>query len=305
MSFSTDLKNELQVIMPKNVHCRYAELAGVISISGRMMQISGEDMFAIRVDSDAMEELVLKLIRMSTDIPDSVITRENEKQHHRKVIIPGKYYDELTVRLKLQAQDSRICVNEIITERNCCKRSFLRGAFLAGGSVSSPEKSYHMEISVPTGSEAEKLCGIMTGLHQSAKLIKRKDRYVLYVKDGDTISDTIGAMGASNSVMEFENIRILKDIRNNINRAVNCDTANMAKTANAAVKQIDDINYVISKVGIDSLPDPLRDMAKVRLEYPYLSLSELGEKFTPTLGKSGISHRLKKLSQMAESLRNE
>ena len=194
-------------------------------------------------------------------------------------------------------------VNDIITERSCCKKSYLRGAFLAGGSISNPEKSYHMEISVPTKTEALKLQGILNAFSPGAKVISRKDRFIVYIKDAETISNTFGIIGASKSMMEFENIRILKDLRNSINREVNCDTANMAKTANAAAKQIDDINYCLSHINPEDMPEALREMAEVRLKYPYLSLKELGDKFTPPLGKSGINHRLKKISDMADKLR--
>ena len=305
MSFSSDLKIELLDIIPKNIHCKYAELAGFISINGRFIPSEEGTDFAIRVENDEMEEFVLKLMRMTTGIPDEDIVREDNKSHHRKLIIPEKHFEsELRARLKLADENSRATVNDIITERNCCKKAFLRGAFLAGGSVSNPEKSYHMEISVPTESESEKLLHILDSQSGGAKVLKRKDRFVVYIKDAETISDTIGVMGASKSMMEFENIRILKDIRNSINREVNCDAANMAKTANAAAKQIDDINYVMSHMKLEDIPDGLREMAEKRLEFPYLSLKELGDKFTPPLGKSGINHRLKKISAMAEAIRS-
>ena len=304
MSFSSDLKIELLDIIPKNIHCRYALLAGFISINGRLIPTENGADFAVRVESDEVEDFILKLIRMTTGIADEDIVRENEKTHHRKLIIAEEDFEkELRPRLKLGSENNRVTVNDIITERSCCKKSYLRGAFLAGGSISNPEKSYHMEISVPTKTEALKLQGILNAFSPGAKVISRKDRFIVYIKDAETISNTFGIIGASKSMMEFENIRILKDLRNSINREVNCDTANMAKTANAAAKQIDDINYCLSHINPEDMPEALREMAEVRLKYPYLSLKELGDKFTPPLGKSGINHRLKKISDMADKLR--
>ena len=307
MSFSSDLKKELMEVIPKNKHCRYALLGGIISVNGRVENADSADkngLVCIRVESDEFETFVSKLIKIAVDIPYEHVISSQEIMHHRKLIITDeKDSERLRNGLKVYNSGSRLCTNEMLTERSCCKQAFLRGAFLAGGSLSSPEKSNHMEISVPTEAEADKLCRIISSLHLSAKCMKRKDRYIVYIKDGNTISNFIGVLGASKSMMDYENVRILKDIRNNINREVNCDAANMAKTANAAAKQIDDINYVYAHVKPEDIPEGLREMAEIRLEFPYLSLKELGDKFTPPLGKSGINHRLKKLSAMAESIR--
>ena len=191
----------------------------------------------------------------------------------------------------------------MVIQQTCCKKAFLRGAFLAGGSISSPEKAYQIEIACTTEGNADRILSILKALHLEARSIQRKNRYIVYIKDGDTISDFLGVTGGMNSMMEFENIRILKDIRNSINREVNCDTANINKVVNAAAKQIDDINLIIEKRGLDSLPEQLRAVAELRLLHPHLSLTELGEKLDRPLGKSGVNHRLARINEIAEKIR--
>ena len=305
MSFSSDLKNELNNIIDKSIHCRSACLAGYISINGRMQEFEEKEALIIRVDSDDTEAGILRLIRMVTHIPDDMCLCQNEKKHHRKIVIIGAdNIDEMMLRLKLSRYDNRFSVNPMLTQRECCKRAYLRGAFMAGGSIGNPEKSYQLEIATLSESEARRLSSILEKMNLCCGIVEHRDRYVVYIKDGDTISDMLGLMGASKSLMEFENIRILKDIRNGVNREVNCDTANMKKIARSSAKQIDDINYIISKNGIDFLPENLREIAVARIEYPYYSLKELGELFTPPLGKSGVSHRLRKISEYANELKN-
>ena len=304
MSFNTELRNELVSISDRAVHCRIAQLAGYISINGRMEEYEDSEVLAIRVDSDESEAMVQRLIRMITKIPDETVLCKNEKKHHRKVIITGDT-EELFQKLKLRRYDNRLSVDGIITQRGCCKKAYFRGAFLAGGSVGDPEKSYQMEIATLSQKEADRLINILSVMDMKAGLVEHRDRFVVYTKNGDTIADMLGFMGAASSLMNFENIRILKEIKNSINREVNCDTANMAKVARSSAKQIDDIQYIVSTVGMDYLPEGLRDIAVMRLEYPYLSLKELGEAITPPLGKSGVSHRLRKLSDIADKLRDE
>ena len=304
MSYSSDVKAELLGVFPKAVHCRMAELAGIISISGRIQFTDGKKFMAIRSDNDDFEEKVVRLLRVVLSDSDDFYTKSNELKHHRKILIgDGTDIDTIFLKLKLKEDGTRISVDEMITERACCKKAFLRGAFLAGGSIGSPEKSYQYEIPTLSESEADKLIRIIELFDLKARKVKRRDRYVVYVKDGNTISSILGHMGAVNSLMEFENIRIVKDLRNVVNREVNCDAANMAKIAGAARKQLEDIEFIESKAGLESLPENLYEMAVMRKMYPYLSLTELGEMFDPRIGKSGVNHRLRKLSEYADGLR--
>lgn len=304
MSFSSDVKKELTDIVPKNIHCRKAELAGVIAINGRLEISKNTKTFIIRAENDILERKIRKLSGLVISEGEDYLELRNEKLHHRKLVILGDDISrEYFTRLKLGISGSHISVNEMITERNCCKQSYLRGAFLAGGSVGSPDKNYQLSITCAERSEAEKLCKIAESIHLTFKIQEKKDSFAVYIKDGDTISGFLAAVGAANSVMEFENIRILKDIRNNVNREVNCDAANIRKAAGAATKQIEDIRYIKEHGGLEILPDNLRTVALARMDYPLLTIKELGEELSPQLSKSCINHRLRKISEIADELR--
>ena len=193
--------------------------------------------------------------------------------------------------------------NGLILQNTCCKRAFIRGAFLAGGSMSDPNKSYHFEIVCHTLDQGKQLQSVMQSFDTDAKIVERKGHYVVYLKEGSQIVDMLNVMEAYVALMNLENVRILKEVRNTINRKVNCETANINKTVNAAVKQVEDIELIRERIGLDNLPDNLREMALLRLEYPEATLKELGNYLEPPVGKSGVNHRLRKLSAIAEDLK--
>ena len=184
------------------------------------------------------------------------------------------------------------------------KRERIREAFIQSGSISDPEKFYHLEIVFTEETEAVAMKELMENFGLDAKIVERKGHFVVYLKEGAQIADMLRIMEASLALMEFENIRIVKEMRNSINRQVNCEAANLGKTISAAVKQIEDINYICNTVGLENLPEGLAETAKKRLEHPEAALKELGELMDPPLGKSGVNHRLKKLSELAENLRS-
>ena len=196
-------------------------------------------------------------------------------------------------------------VKNMILRHNCCKRAFIRGAFLAAGSMSNPEKSYHIEIVCMAMKKAEQLKSVINSFGLDAKVVGRKKAYVVYLKEGSQIVDLLNVMEATNALMDMENIRILKEIRNTVNRKVNCETANINKTVSAAGKQIEDIRYIQNQIGLKELPEALLEMAQVRLEYPNASLKELGDLLSTPIGKSGVNHRLRKLSEIAQRLRDD
>ncbi len=183
-------------------------------------------------------------------------------------------------------------------------KGLIRDAFLRSGSISDPEKFYHLEVVFTSHEEAESIKKMLEDFDLDAKIVERKGHYVVYLKEGAQIADMLRIMEAPLALMEFENIRIVKEMRNSINRQVNCEAANLGKTISAAVKQVEDIKFICSKVGLDNIPESLAETAKKRLEYPEATLKELGELMEPPLGKSGVNHRLKKLSELAEDLRS-
>lgn len=278
MSFSSDVKKELLYVVPSSRHCRLAELAALVTMSGQLM----DDLWQA---NDENKRAVNKAEKLMSLLDIDV----NSEDGHQA--------------LKLSKQNESFVADRILIERACCKQAYLRGAFLASGSITDPEKSYHFEI-VSGGSEhADLVFYILSELGLEPKMIARKKQYVVYLKDGSMIVDALNIMGAHISLMDMENVRIVKDMRNSINRRVNCETANINKTVNAAVKQMDDIRYIEETKGLKFLPDSLRTLAELRMEEPELPLKELGEMLTPPLGKSGVNHRLRKISEIANKLR--
>ena len=193
-------------------------------------------------------------------------------------------------------------IHNVVVQNVCCKRAFIRGAFLSAGSISDPEKFYHFEITCASMRKAKQLQGLMASFDIEARIVLRKRYFVVYVKEGSQIAELFQIMEAPVALMELENIRIVKEMRNSVNRQVNCETANINKTVSAAVKQMEDIRYIQDTIGLESLPENLQEMARVRLERPEATLKELGEALEPPVGKSGVNHRLRKLSLMAEEL---
>ncbi len=301
MSFSQNLRKELCTRKEKYQERLIAELSGFLTVNGRWR----DDSLEIRAENDELEEKVRLLISAVFNYSSESLVLSEEIKHHRKLILndKAKIY-EILLKSGLKNY-GRFFISDGRNEKTSeIGQSYLRGNFLAGGSVGTPEKSYQLELLERTEIEAYHVLKMMNVQGVPAKLIIRKnDRYVIYVKDGNAISNLIGMMGAPNSMMEFENARIVKDMRNSINRENNCDTANITKTANAASQQITDIHLIESKLGLHSLSESLRDVAKMRLEYPYLSMKELGEQMIPVLGKSGVRHRLNRISDIAEGLR--
>ena len=191
---------------------------------------------------------------------------------------------------------------ERLLEADCCRRSYLRGAFLAAGSMSDPEKGYHLEIVCHGTEEAERCLSLLAAYGLKGRRVARKTMTVVYLKEGDEIVDVLNLMGAHHALLEFENIRVLKDMRNKVNRRVNCEAANLGKTASAALRQIEAIEKIDQTVGLSSLPASLREIAEVRRDNPDFSLQELGEALRPPVGKSGVNHRLRRLMEIAETV---
>ena len=296
MSFSGDVKRELGKQYSKGRHCQLAELAAILEMVGRVQ----EKPCILEITSDNMVVLEKYAVLMR-QLFEVDITKPLEGNIVEKILTTLKFFKEDGLALPLDEQR----VDGLLVQNVCCKRAFIRGAFLASGSMSDPNKSYHFEIVCRTMEQAEQLQQLMNGFETEAKIVERKGHYVVYLKEGAQIVDMLNVMEAYVSLMNLENVRILKEMRNSVNRKVNCETANISKTVNAAVKQLEDIELIRSKLGLDQLPQNLREMALIRLEYPEAALKELGNYLTPPVGKSGVNHRLRKLAEIAEDLRGE
>ena len=196
-------------------------------------------------------------------------------------------------------------INERLVRKECCKRSYLRGVFLGAGSLSDPENSYHLEIVTNSEEYSEALVQLMNAFGLDPHISSRKNNLVVYLKESEQIVDYLNIIGAHHALLELENIRIQKDMRNQVNRLVNCETANMNKTIDAAFHQTQNIELIAARLGFEKLSPQLRAVAEARLDNPEVSLKELGQLMDPPLGKSGINHRMRKLEEIAEQLREK
>ena len=194
-------------------------------------------------------------------------------------------------------------LNLNLNSKNEILRAIVKGSFLATGSVNNPENKYHLEVSFVEKKNAEYILNICKENDVNLKLLEARKKYILYIKEGEEISKFLALIGANKAVMNFEDIRAKRDIKNNVNRLVNCETANLNKTINASVNQINDIKLIQKLNKFDELPEELRVLAGLRLEYPDATLKELGEYLEPPLGKSGVNHRIKKIHEIAEELK--
>lgn len=315
MSFSGNVKDELSHQMSVARHCKIAEIAAIISLCGRI-QISVEDEYTIKIHTEtiAVARKYFTLLKSTFQISCEVSVRQNSylKKNKTYMVAVREHEDSLRVlrAAKLMNAQGEILEDlsiqsNLVVQQTCCKRAFIRGAFLAAGSISAPEKFYHFEIVCATLPKAEQLRTIMKTFEIEAKIILRKKYYVLYIKEGSQIVDVLNVMEAHQALMELENVRILKEMRNSVNRKVNCETANINKTVSAAGKQMEDIIYIRDTIGFSGLAGGLEEIARLRMENPEATLKELGEMLHPPVGKSGVNHRLRKIGEIAQQMREE
>lgn len=317
MSFSAEVKKELAKNMPGARHCQIAELAAMISM---VADIQYKDNIPVRLKIATERSVIARNIsglirKLFHYLPEVSVRRTGSNSRlYRMMVTDAAMVQKMLDALKLIGQDDigmgvsevscqDMRISGLITQQDCCRRAFLKGAFMTSGSISDPNKGYHLEIVCNNDTRALFIKKLIREFDIEGRIVRRKRYRVVYVKDGAMIVDMLNIMGAHISLMNMENVRILKDISNNINRRVNCEAANLNKTVSAAVKQIQDINYIIETKGIKYLPENLRSLAEVRLEAEDASLKELGEMMNPPLGKSGVNHRLRKISEIADELR--
>ena len=313
MSFSSQVKDELSKQFSMARHCQIAEIAAIISMCGRL-KYEKETGISLKIHTEnvSVARKYFTLLKKTFNIDTDVAIRRNVylKKSRTYVITIQNEKDVVNVLKAVKLIDetgtlpgNNAIISSLIVSNSCCKRAFIRGAFLAAGSISAPEKFYHYEIVCSSEEKAEQIKQVIRSFDIDAKIVNRKKYFVVYIKEGSQIVDILNVMEAPKALMELENVRILKEMRNSVNRQVNCETANINKTVSAAVKQIEDIKYISDTIGLDSLPENLAEIAQVRLENPEAPLKELGTHLQNPVGKSGVNHRLRKLSEIAEELR--
>lgn len=297
--------------------CLFSELAATLCLNGAAAIVPGSGPnIRIATENAAFARRIYSNIKKLYDIHPEVTIRKSKKlkKHvsYMLFITPSigsaKLLELAGVAVNAASGEQPpelVLVDRNYMKRHCCRRAFLRGAFLAGGSISDPEKTYHLELTSRTRQQAQEMSRILGTFKLNARIILRKGSYVTYLKEGENIADFLNIIGAHTALMELENVRILKGMRNTVNRIVNCETANLGKTVNASLRQIENIRYIAENIGFNRLPESLRNIAELRLECSDANLVELGQLLSPPLGKSGVNHRLRKLDQIAEKYRDQ
>jgi cell division protein WhiA len=314
MSFSAKTKNELSRLISPKKCCNIAELSAIVKLSGSL-QLAGNKKINLKITTEhnSIARKIFKLLKLNFGINTKISVNKNKtlKKSTSYVLLVTSDMGAINLLKDLGilcSEEAFYTINTVpanlIKDENCA-RSFIRGAFLGGGSISDPEKNYHLEIVASNEEFAESLKELINSLGFNSKIVIRKNNYVVYLKESEQISDLLSIIGAHNALLSLQNVKIVKEMRNNVNRIVNCETANLSKTVSAAVRQIDNIKYIRDTKGLDYIPRNLREIANLRIEYEDLTLKELGEMLNPPVGKSGVNHRLRKIEQIAEDLREK
>lgn len=311
MSFSKSVKEELSLQINDARHCRLAELAAILTYGGQLIENEFNLFLKLQTENPLLARKYFTLIKKTFNINIDISIKKNQGVKDNQTYTLIVKNQDMAINI-LKATKQSICdsedgrigsLSQMVLQNTCCKRAFIRGAFLMCGSMSNPKKAYHLEFVTDDIRKADSLKEIICSFSIDAKIIQRKKYRVVYIKEGSGIVDLLNVMEAHVSLMNLENVRILKEMRNQVNRQVNCEAANINKTVEAASKQIDDIIYIRDYVGFGNVNEGLRDIARLRIEHPEASLKELGTMLLPPIGKSGVNHRLRKLSTIADYFR--
>ncbi|WP_163099115.1 DNA-binding protein WhiA [Peribacillus alkalitolerans] len=308
MSFASEMKKELTTLDIKDC-CTKAELAAMIRMNGSLSFSNRKLIIDVQTENAAIARRIYTLLKRNYEVSVELLVRKKMKLKKNNIYIVrlAEKAQELLMDLKILGEGFTIIhdISQEIIHKKCCKRSYLRGAFLAGGSINNPEtSSYHFEIFSLYKEHNDALCELMNTFDLKSKTLERKKGFITYLKEAEKIAEFLRIVGAHNSLMRFEDVRIVRDMRNSVNRLVNCETANLNKTIGASLRQVENIRFIDKTVGLGILPDKLREIAELRVQYQDVTLKELGEMVAGgAVSKSGINHRLRKIDEIAEKLR--
>lgn len=308
MSFASETKKELTQIETDDVSLK-AEVSALIRMNGSLSFANRQLSLDVQTENAAIARRLYTIVKKLYPYNVELLVRKKMRLKKNNVYIcrVREGAREILANLEIVSNSFEFnhTISETIIPKNNQRRAYLRGAFLAGGSVNNPEtSSYHLEVYSLYKEHGEALADLMNYFDLNAKTIERKKGYVTYLKEAEKISDFLNLVGATQAMLKFEDVRIVRDMRNSVNRIVNCETANLNKTIGAALRQVENIRYIDNTIGLDQLPDKLREIARLRVEYQDVTLKELGEMVsTGVVSKSGVNHRLRKIDEIAEALR--
>lgn len=309
MSYASDVKKELTTLEVHKEHAK-AELAALIKMNGAVSLANRQMILNVQTENAAIARRLYSLLKDHYQVRSELLVRRKMKLKKNNIYIVRLKQDTQNILMDLDIMDGMMFVTHVsssIMGNGQKMRSYLRGAFLAGGSVNNPETSrYHLEIYSLYEEHNQDICDMLNYYGLNARTLERRNGYISYLKEAEKIADFLTLIGATNSMLKFEDVRIVRDMRNSVNRLVNCETANLNKTIDAASKQVENIQFIEQSVGLEALPEKLKEIAELRLAYPDLSLKELGEAApSGPISKSGINHRIRKLNEYAEKLKKK
>lgn len=311
MSFSSDVKEELSRVVTHEECCKMAELTGFLITNCSIAKEDGDFILRMSTENAAAIRRVYNAFKsLYGIIPITNIEKEktfNDSLYQLKIIDKDdleKFFKNSLINIDTRLQ---IIIDDHgkINEKECCTRSFLRGVFMGGGSMADPNHMYHLEVVASNMENASFINGIMNDMGLNAKTIKRKKDYVVYIKGAERISDFLASIGSNKGILEFEQVRVIKEVKNRVNRLNNFENANLEKTIDTALTQIEDIMVIRKNRKFQKLPEPLKEIALLRLEYRDDTYTQLGEKLNPPLSRAGVSHRFKKIKEIADELRRK
>lgn len=309
MSFAAEVKKELTgLAVQKNL--AQAELAALIRMNGSLSLNNHQFVLNVQTENAAIARRIFTLLKEHYGVRSELLVRRKMKLKKNNVYIVRLKQETQKILLDLDIMDGAMFQSHISNEIKQSEkktRAYLRGAFLASGSVNNPETSrYHLEISSIYEEHNQDICDLLNQFDLNARTLERRNGYITYLKGAEKIADFLTLISATNSMLKFEDVRIVRDMRNSVNRLVNCETANMNKTIDAASKQIENIHFIEATVGLQSLPEKLQEIAELRIQNPEISLKELGEMIpSGAISKSGINHRIRKINDFADNLRKK
>lgn len=307
MSFSNEVRNELAHIIPGKSCCQRAELAALLALRGEMMdRDDGTRVLQVEAENASSARKIYRLLKDRCQLKPAVRIEERKRFKQTRFYVAEAPVNEKELSfmedMGLLGSTGKIKrdVDWTLLGKNCCKRAYLRGVFMCKGFINRPEGNYHLEIVLHDTRMAQDIKKMLARLGVEARVGERKHNLIVYIKDSEKIVDFLRVVEASKSLLSFENVRIIKSMRNQVNRQVNCETANLGKTIDASVRQVELIESLIQKLGINKIPHQFRDLAILRIDHPDSTLKELGSMMSPPLTKSGVAYRMRKLEVFAE-----
>ena len=299
MSFSTEAKKEIAALMPDKLCCRTAQIYGMLECAHAFSAAE----ISLQTEQEEIADLYDRMVSRICSVPRPVRTTLRRRTTLWQSTIPdAALRRQVLEHFGHSEKDVTLRLNRANLDCDACARAYLRGAFLVCGAVTDPEKDYHLEFATPRYHLSRDLLALFREVNFPAKIVTRGGNYVVYIKGSEAIEDCLTYLGATKAALEMMGVKMVKSIRNDTNRRINCESANIDKTVQAAVAQVEAVRCIERICGLSALPEELQEVARLRWENPDLSLRDLGALLDPPMTRSGVNHRLQRILKFAADL---